>query len=90
MLTLSTDADNASGHCRPGAVRPIWQEEAPELREVKRFAQDHTARLLSEELKKRESGHQWTCNSILYLPTWGLGMGIDISHKIATPIITPT
>lgn len=37
----------------PGAVRPIWQDEATKLREVKSFAQGHTAHLLSEQ---RESG----------------------------------
>lgn len=64
---------SSSGHCRPGAVRPIWQDEATELREVKRFAQGHTAHLLSGQPKRDrgrgESVHQWTCNSILYLPT---------------------
>lgn len=51
-----TDAHNASGHCRPGAVRPIWQDEAPEFREGKRFAQGHTAHPLSEETKKKRIG----------------------------------
>ena len=36
----------------PGAVAPVWRDEATTLREVKRFAQGHTARLLLQQPKK--------------------------------------
>jgi hypothetical protein len=39
----------------PGEMRPIWQDEATKLREVKSVAQGHTAYSMSE-WSKRETG----------------------------------
>lgn len=51
------------------AVRPIWQDEATELREVKHFTQGHTAHLLSELLNKRVRPNPKSAIRVLGIPS---------------------